>query len=315
KKKKKKKKKKNRRYDPGVSRRAHSCSPRNFAEFYPGSSRRPAHTAAAADSMGAAPTPDASAMAAAAAAAAAADPHDMHRLALMASMTSALSLLGSSALILTFAFFRSYRSQAARVTCYLAVADLITAVAKLIGHVPDLMYANVVVTFFFSYRAGFSGGGESALCQAQGAGIFWGDLSSCLWVTILGINLLLILCFSRTVADLRRYEVYYVMIGYGAPLLFAVPPLFVRGPPMYANSGLWCWISFEYKYWRIILLFAPLWALFAFNAAVYILSARIIWKRSAVSRTLAYGSSALASFRRTYARNVSFYIAAYVISW
>ncbi|KAG5459006.1 MAG: hypothetical protein BJ554DRAFT_669 [Olpidium bornovanus] len=59
---------------------------------------------------------------------------DKRRLDLVTTMAAVLSLTGSIAVIVMYAFCKSYHSQAAKVTCYLAVADLITMSVKVIGH-------------------------------------------------------------------------------------------------------------------------------------------------------------------------------------
>lgn len=206
-----------------------------------------------------------------------------------------ISIVGSLAIIGCFTFWSKFRSQAAKLICYLAISDFFAMVVKGLG------------------RLGPEAGNASVLCQAQGAIMQWGDISSILWISVMSGNVLLVLCFKKGLSDLRRYEKWYLLGCYGVPVLFSVPPLFVRDPLMYDDTNLWCWISDHYKEMRMYLFFIPLWIIFFLNVAAFVIAGHTLWKGSSELRGASKNS--LFNYRKTYAQNISIFIIAFIITW
>lgn len=217
-----------------------------------------------------------------------------------ARMSGITSIVAVVTMVAIFVLMPRYRTQAARLSIYLGIADLIDACAKA------------------ATRSALDAKSQS-LCTAQGFLIEWADISSILWVSVMSVNILLILVFTKSLADLRKYEKFYILICYGIPFVFAVPPLFTAN--FYGDATLWCWIGSKYQDFRMYLLYYPIWVVFFFNMAVLAAAGLTLWNRTRFlqvhSNTGTGGGrgGGLFAYRKTYAINVSFFIVAYIVSW
>jgi len=61
---------------------------------------------------------------------------------------------------------------------------------------------------------------------------------------------------------LRKLELPYLLFNYGVPFVPAFVFIWVKdreGNRVYGNATLWCWITWEWKIWRIIAFYGPVW--------------------------------------------------------
>jgi hypothetical protein len=67
---------------------------------------------------------------------------------------------------------------------------------------------------------------------------------------------------KKTTKQLQVLEPIYIILCYGIPLVPSIRFLFVRSPrmgPIYGDSTLWCWISYEWQILRIATFYGPIW--------------------------------------------------------
>ncbi|RKP14020.1 hypothetical protein BJ684DRAFT_15628 [Piptocephalis cylindrospora] len=219
-------------------------------------------------------------------------------------ITGTLGIIGALSTILGYSFIPTLRTTLSRLVLCMAFADLVAVTAKTIG------------------RAGPDRGALSPLCQAQGAFMSWGDVSSVLWTATISFNLLMVMCFRKTVETVKSWERWYILICYLVPIPFAVAPLFLgdhdpvsgRYFPMYGEADLWCWISPKFPLARTLLFYALLWTIFLGNFFIYLFVGRILWRQTAsVQRHRARGISEQKRF--IYGKNTSLYVLIYLITW
>lgn len=61
---------------------------------------------------------------------------------------------------------------------------------------------------------------------------------------------------------LKKMEVPYLLVCYGAPFIIALTYIFVDSPTdgrMYGDALLWCWVSTKWDIWRIATFYGPVW--------------------------------------------------------
>ena len=77
----------------------------------------------------------------------------------------------------------------------------------------------------------------------------------------MAINVYLAFFSGYTTAQLRALDLRYLIISYGASAIPAFVFLFVstsRGP-IYGNASAWCWISTEWDFLRIAIVYVFVW--------------------------------------------------------
>jgi hypothetical protein len=123
-------------------------------------------------------------------------------------VSSTLSVATALIVILTFIFWKRFRTPSNRLVFFMSIADLLSAIAMLIGNLAA------------------SQGAYSPLCIAQAFMIQWGDLSSISWTASMSFNLLLVLFMTRSQRDLASLEKFYFFVSYGVTFCLAFIPIF-----------------------------------------------------------------------------------------
>ncbi|KAI8056875.1 hypothetical protein BDF22DRAFT_740383 [Syncephalis plumigaleata] len=140
--------------------------------------------------------------------------------------TAAFSMLCAIVTIIAYFRLKNYHNAVSGPACCMACAELVSMSAYCVG------------------RFGPLAGDTSSLCQWQAVFEQIGDLSSILWTGCIALDLLLIMFFGYSVAQVRRLHFrVYAPICIILPLLISLVPLHVysvTGTPFYGSSGLWC---------------------------------------------------------------------------
>ncbi|KAI9097020.1 hypothetical protein DFS34DRAFT_132274 [Phlyctochytrium arcticum] len=217
--------------------------------------------------------------------------------------SSSLSFFGVASIIIFFLFNRkAAHNPTARLIIFMAIGDLMSAIAKFMGRAPvdDV-------------------GPDSALCQFQAALMQEGDLSSLTWTAILASNLLLVVFFKGRTDTIREREKLLAVFALGWPLIFAIVPVFLTGSSgrVYGDTTLWCWVKSPYKAYQILFFYAFLWGVFSFNLVAYLLVGRVIWKGADKFRQAHGGQQvqSLSKYRIAFARTALVYMTAFIIVW
>ncbi|RKP08991.1 hypothetical protein THASP1DRAFT_29219 [Thamnocephalis sphaerospora] len=216
------------------------------------------------------------------------------------TVASSLSIICAIITIVTYLKWRRFHTSVSDLVFMMAISELISMSGYVIG------------------RKGPAAGVDSVLCQLQGALEQVGDISSIMWTSFIALDLMLIIFFQRAVEQVNRlhYRVYAPVCALVA-LSVGLVPLGLRdaqGNRFYGDSSLWCWISQPWVNYQLYVFYLPLWLVFIFNATVYALVGRILWKH--FKQASLFGSrTGLNNFTLTYAKNVSLYLAAFLLTW
>ena len=181
-------------------------------------------------------------------------------------VASMVSIIASLSIIMTFLFWKKFRTPANRLLIFMASADLISAASSLLGKwaisLPDF----------------------SPLCIAQAFMMQFGDLSSVFWTAAMSCNLFLVLFFTRSARDLVSLEKWYFFICFGIPFALAFAPIFIWNAERklaYGKDVLWCWFTPQWDILRLTMFYIPVWTIFLFNLTIYIISSLQIIARTA----------------------------------
>lgn len=82
------------------------------------------------------------------------------------------------------------------------------------------------------------------------------------WTLAMALNVYLTFYRKFDAAKLRRMEIPYLLVCYGAPFVVAITYVFISTPKngrMYGNALLWCWVSSGWDIWRIATFYGPVW--------------------------------------------------------
>ena len=118
------------------------------------------------------------------------------------------------------------------------------------------------------------------------------------WALCMAINVYLAFFRSYTIQQLRELDVRYLLACYGLSFIPAFVFIFISWPnPIYGSATIWCWISPNWDFLRLIVLYAIVWYvktwLSIYNGSltqqprlalllsliVYIMAARVIYKK------------------------------------
>ncbi|KAI8820499.1 uncharacterized protein EV422DRAFT_73373 [Fimicolochytrium jonesii] len=221
-------------------------------------------------------------------------------LAWIGRVSSFLSVIG---VLSTFSFFyknpKSARNPTARLIIFMAVGDLMSAVAKSMGRWPVSL------------------GTDQPLCQFQAVLMQEGDLSSLTWTAILAANLLYVMFFRGRTTTLRRYEVPLAAFAFGWPLIIALLPLGLPSPygRIYGDTTLWCWITSNYKPYELGFFYMILWTIVLFQIGAYALAGRYIWNTSKALETMNANTSSVNKYRMIFIRTAACYLTASIVVW
>ena len=105
-------------------------------------------------------------------------------------------------------------------------------------------------------------GQTTSLCQFQAflVQMFLGV--DCYWALFMAINVYLIFFRGYTVDRLRSLDIYYLVLSYGLSFIPALTFIFISTPSrghMYGEAIIWCWITTEWDFMRVIFLYGIVW--------------------------------------------------------
>ncbi|KAL8994352.1 MAG: hypothetical protein Q9169_005659 [Polycauliona sp. 2 TL-2023] len=181
----------------------------------------------------------------------------LHALEVTERVASVLSLLAAVCIILTFVLSSKFRKPVNRLIFYASWGNLFANAATLIS------------------RSGVRAGPNSALCQFQAFLIQMFFIADALWNLAMAINTYLSVLKNYNAQQLKAMEWRYHLLCYGAPFIIALIFCFVDTPgrgSIYGTAQLWCWISSEWAFMRIVLFYGPAWICIAVSSALYIIS-------------------------------------------
>ncbi|KAI9886718.1 MAG: hypothetical protein M1823_001494 [Watsoniomyces obsoletus] len=179
-------------------------------------------------------------------------------------VSSVLSLLGTTFIIVTFLTSRSFRKPINRIVFYVSFANILTNVATLIS------------------RESIRQGVDSPICQAQAFLIQWFMIADPLFTLAMALNVYLTFFRRYSAEQLRTMEWKYLLVGYGLPLAPALTFLFIRssrGQRAYGPATIWCWISGDFKIFRVATFYAPIWIVMALTMIIYTYTGFVIWHK------------------------------------
>lgn len=84
----------------------------------------------------------------------------------------------------------------------------------------------------------------------------------CYWAFCMAINVYLVFFQGYTVERLRSLDPIYLLICYGLSFIPAFVFLFISTPsrgPMYGPAIIWCWITTEWDFMRMVFLYGIVW--------------------------------------------------------
>ena len=190
-------------------------------------------------------------------------PEQDNAIATSMRVCGAISLVGCLFIVTTFAFSKRFRRPVNRLIFYASWGNIVLAVMSILSVDP----------IFPPYGPG------SSLCTAQGFMIQMyvkprpssvridADStrflpSDALWNLAMAINVYLTIFKRWEVERMKRLEIWYASFNFGAPFIIAFAYLFIddgsRGR-VYGPASIWCWITSDWEWLRIGLLYAPSW--------------------------------------------------------
>jgi len=165
-----------------------------------------------------------------------------------ASMGS-VSLLSTLFVLLFYLFNKSLRTFTFRIVVYLQLSDF-------------LLSLSIILMSFENFQQTSS----ETFCQIQAILLNYGVLATTLWTFL--ITLVMLLSLNWNIQMLKHYERYYVLFGYGIPLILTIMYkywlliyIFFNSPyarGSFGPSGFWCWVEednpfFVFFYYGIII--------------------------------------------------------------
>lgn len=82
------------------------------------------------------------------------------------------------------------------------------------------------------------------------------------WTMAMACNVFLTFYYKFGAEQLRRLEIYYLILCYGVPLIPAFVFIFIktqRKGSIYGNATLWCWVADDWDILRIAVFYGPVW--------------------------------------------------------
>mmetsp|Transcript_31114 Transcript_31114/g.40056 ORF Transcript_31114/g.40056 Transcript_31114/m.40056 type:complete len:328 (+) Transcript_31114:108-1091(+) len=162
---------------------------------------------------------------------------------------SAVSLIGSSAIILSFLLFPKLRTFALQLVVWLSVSDFGGNITDLLGNPAN----------------------GSALCYAQGWLKQFFRCAEVTWTTVISYTLYQTIMHQERSTDRQMWPLH--LYAWGVPFLFSVIPSFTNN---YGQAGPWCWITETNVQeldagtaYRFFLFYIPTWIAIGYNIVVY----------------------------------------------
>ena len=177
-------------------------------------------------------------------------------------VVAALSTLGCSFIMFSYAKFSQLRNFAFEQVVNMAVADFGIGLTSFMGSPLD----------------------GSISCTLQGLLQQFFELASVLWTTVIAGTLFMAIIRQT---DVEQYRARIYCYGWLVPGLLALLPLSTNS---YGDAGAWCWIHSktwaETTAWRFTIFYVPLWIAIAFNGYVYWLTTKTLRRLLDVSSSV-----------------------------
>ncbi|KAF1366008.1 hypothetical protein EJ07DRAFT_92595 [Lizonia empirigonia] len=192
-------------------------------------------------------------------------------------VSSVASILGSLFIVSTFVCFLYFREPikpTARLILYTTLGNIITNGATLIS-VSAISHEPTKIT---------------PLCKAQAFLIQWFMLADPFWAgAFVSLNVSLVVFKRFDSPELLPLEKWYVLFAYGLPALTAIiyfihdynSEQHIMGP-----TTLWCWVTKEFDWLRIVFSYAPVWVLAGMTMSIYICVGARVYKRQLTMKEL-----------------------------
>ncbi|OAP57981.1 hypothetical protein AYL99_07071 [Fonsecaea erecta] len=177
-----------------------------------------------------------------------------------ARISSCLSISGSSFTIISFLSYPPLRKPVNRLAFSIAVANVFACSAYSWGIHP------------------IKAGRNSAWCQTQGFFINWFVMTDPLLVMIMAFNVLLTVRTKRNATELKRVDVYAILLAFVLPFIPALVFLCWRpdGKSVYGPATMWCWIAKESQILRLVAFYVPIWCFILIAIFLFALSGKQI---------------------------------------
>jgi len=182
-------------------------------------------------------------------------PAQISLLSLLTHVFGISGLITSAAVLLAYPFSHVFReSVIARLCVAISLADFLSVGAQMLG------------------RTFADQGDPSFGCQLQAALQQLGEVAAALIIACIALNLILVVKFKTTLADIRSYDYFYIPIVYSISGTIAATPMWLmdtNGHPAYGDVGTWCYLSRNAKMlmWT---LYGPIVISFFFNIGTFI---------------------------------------------
>ncbi|KAL1966304.1 hypothetical protein VTN77DRAFT_4657 [Rasamsonia byssochlamydoides] len=179
-------------------------------------------------------------------------------------VNSCVSIAGIFFVVLTYLFAPGFNKPINRLIFFASFGNLGSNIAALIS------------------EKGPTAGALSPLCQFQAflVQMFLGV--DCYWACCMALNVYLVFFRGYTVEQLRLLDVVYLLVCYGLSFIPALVFIFLstkaRGP-IYGPAIIWCWITTEWDFMRIVFLYGIVWIAIVVAFTVYGKAAKVIWDK------------------------------------
>ncbi|CAD6448877.1 5b588a3d-5b50-4c68-802b-8cd30523de75 [Sclerotinia trifoliorum] len=185
-------------------------------------------------------------------------------------ITSAVSIVGNLFIILTFFFSSSFDKPINRLIFFASWGNIGSSISCMIS---DLGPASLMERSKFN---------ASGICQVQAFLVQMFRGVDCYWAFFMAINVYLVFFRGYTTHQLRKLDIWYLLACYGLSFIPAFVFLFVstkeRGH-VYGSAIVWCWISEEWDWMRLVFLYGIVWITILFAFIVYFMAAKVIWSK------------------------------------
>lgn len=161
------------------------------------------------------------------------------------SIISFLSMIGCCAIIAIYIYYKDIRAFTFKLVVYLAISGFLYSLS------------NIYLAYLIPVRI------YPSLCTFQAMVISFSSSSALCWTTSIPLTLYLVLVSSKS--NVPSYERYYLLVGWGIPLILTVLPFSTDSYSTNVIEDLRCWIrpgpGIEEFIWRTVVFYLPLWVM------------------------------------------------------
>ncbi|CAF9931371.1 MAG: hypothetical protein GOMPHAMPRED_005902 [Gomphillus americanus] len=192
---------------------------------------------------------------------------DLQAIKITERVNSCISLLGISFILFTYIFYPAFKKPINRLIFFATWGNLGLVLASLIS------------------VDGYSSSTTGSLCKFQGFVVQMFLGVDVWWALCMAINVYLAFFRGWTVSQLQALEVRYLLACYGLSFIPAFVFVFINksnsSADLYGSATIWCWISEDYDWLRLVVVYAFIWAALLFSLVVYFFAGRVIWRKRA----------------------------------